>query len=103
MHVDDSGATAFRFPEVRRQFVASESVRRRLRLEKRQLGETVYSSADSPEEASRRDLAAMDRELQPAAMDLSGYLPSPDRVGFEDDFEVVAFEEELARSRVALA
>lgn len=112
VEVDQSGATAFRFPEVRRQFVASENLRRRLRLEKRQLGATVYSSADTAMEASQRDLAAMDRtlasgatdrELQAADMNLSAYLPSPDRVGFEDDFEVVAFEEELARSRVTAA
>lgn len=116
----ESGASGFRFPEVRRQFMASESVRRRLRLEKRRLGATVYSSADSPQEASLRDLAAMDRQLKAgtepllepgtpgdaseySAEDLGRYVPSPARIGFEDDFEVVAFEEELARSRGAAA
>ncbi len=48
----------------------------------------MYSSADSPMEA-------FDRELETGDLDLSGYLPSPDLVGFEDDYEVVAFEEEL--------
>ena len=34
-----------------------------LLLETRELGEIVYSSADSPEEATARDLAAFDREV----------------------------------------
>ncbi len=92
------GGLVFTFPAIRREFVASETVRRKLTLEDRKLGDIVYSSADSSTEASERDLAEFDRKLAAAEMDLSGYLPSPDRVGFEDDYEIVAFDEEL-RSR----
>ncbi len=86
------GTLRFRFPEVRRQFAAGEALRRSLHLEGRRLGDIVYSTADTPAEADARDLAALDREL-----DLTAYLPSPDRIGFEDDYEVVAFDEELKR------
>jgi hypothetical protein len=34
-------------------------------------------------------MAAFDRELEEARLDLSRYLPSPTRTGFEEDFEVV--------------
>ena len=88
------GSLRFSFPSIRKQFVASETVRQRLKLEVR-LGEVVYSSADSTKETSERDQAIFDREL--AGVDLTAYLPSPDRVGFEDEFEIVAFEEELKR------
>ncbi len=86
----------FSFPAIRKQFLASEAVRRRLKLEDAELGDVVYSSADSEEEASERDRAAFDRELA-GDVDLTAYLPSPDRTGFEDEFEIVAFEEELKR------
>ncbi len=33
-------------------------------------------------------------------MDLSAYLPSPNRSGFEDDYEIVEFDEQLARRTV---
>ena len=91
---DDDGALVFNFRAIRRQFAASEAIRRRVKLEDRTLGEIVYSSADSPMEA-------LDRELEAGDLDLSGYLPSPDLVGFEDDYEVVAFEEELKLRGVA--
>ena len=89
------GGLVFTFPAIRREFVASETIRRELALEGRELGDIVYSSADSSKEASARDMAEFDRKLAGAEMDLSGYLPSPDRVGFEDDYEIVAFDEEL--------
>jgi len=89
------GSLRFSFPAIRKQFLASETVRQRLKLGDGKIGEVVYSSADSEEEASERDQAAFDREL--AGVDLTAYLPSPDRVGFEDEFEIVAFEEELKR------
>ena len=89
------GGLVFTFPAIRREFVASETVRREMALDDRELGDVVYSSADTPSEASERDMAEFDRELAAAEMDLSGYLPSPDRVGFEDDYEIVAFDEEL--------
>ncbi len=91
------GTLGFRFPTIRRQFVASEATRKKLKLDQRTLGPTVYSSADTPAEAAARDLEAFDRELAAETVDVSGYLSAPGRVGFEDDYEVVAFEEELAR------
>jgi len=89
---DPDGTLRFRFPEVRKQFAAGEALRQSLHLEGRRPGDIVYSSADTPAEADARDLAALDREL-----DLTPYLPAPDRIGFEDDYEVVAFDEELRR------
>ena len=84
-----STSLRFTFPTIRSQFVASETVRRRLKLEEGKLGEVVYSSADS-------NAAAFDREFA-AKLDLTPYLPSPDRAGFEDEYELVAFDEELKR------
>ena len=98
----DGGPLRFSFPGIRKQFLASETVRRHLKLEDRKLGEVVYSSGDSAEEASEREGAAFDRELA-ADVDLTAYLPSPDRAGFEDEFEIVAFEEELKRRGAAKA
>ena len=86
----------FSFPAIRKQFLASETVRRRLKLEDAEIGGVVYSSADSEEEATDREGAAFDRALA-GDFDLTAYLPSPDRAGFEDEFEIVAFEEELKR------
>lgn len=88
-HVDADGVSEFRFPGIRAAFVASELTRRELRLEARTIGEIVYSSGDTRQEAHERELAEFDRELQAAEVDLSKYLPSPDRVGYEDDFDVV--------------
>ena len=98
----EGGSLRFSFPAIRKQFLASEAVRRRLKLEEGKLGAVVYSSADSAAEASERDGAAFDRELA-AEVDLTAYLPSPDRAGFEDDYEIVAFEEELQRRGAAKA
>ena len=98
----EGGPLRFSFPAIRRQFLASETVRRQLKLEDRKLGEVVYSSGDSEEEASEREGAAFDRELA-ATFDFTAYLPSPDRAGFEDEFEIVAFEEELKRRGAARA
>ena len=49
----------------------------------------------------KREMDEFDRQLAGAEMDLSVYLPSPDRVGFVDDYEVVAFDEALRRPRSA--
>ena len=95
-----AGSLRFSFPAIRKQFLASETIRRQLKLEDSKIGPAVYSSADSPAEASERDRAAFDRELA-ADVDLTAYLPSPDRAGFEDEFEIVAFEEELKRRAAA--
>ena len=85
------------FSMIRRQFVASETVRRRLKLEDRVIGEVVYSSADTGREASARDRATFDRDLEEGELNLSSYVPSPNRSGFEEDYEIVAFEEQLKK------
>lgn len=91
----DDGALRFTFDEIRAQFTASESVRRKLKLERRSLGDIVFSTSDSTEEATERDLRLFDREIGESEVDLTRYLPSLDRIDFEDDFELVAFDEEL--------
>jgi hypothetical protein len=97
--VDDAGVAHYRFPEVHEQFAASESMRRRLRLEQRTLGEIVFSTGDDPAEATARDLELFDRELLEGGANLEHYLPTLDRVDYEDDLELVAFDEELRRGR----
>ncbi len=79
----------YRFAAIRESFVEAEFMRRRLKLQDQRLGPIVYATSDTAAEASERDLAAFDRELEGAQLDLSRYLPSPTRVGFEEDFEVV--------------
>ena len=93
---DPEGELVYTFPAISREMGASETVRRNLALSDRPLGEVIYSTADSPEEAGARDLRLFDRQLG-ADLDLSRYVPSTDRVDFEDDFELVTFDEELAR------
>ena len=95
----DDGQVRYRFEEIPRQMAASESARRRLRLEERTVDEIVFSTSDTPEEAGERDLALFDRALAPSELDLDRYLPSLDRVGYEYDFELVEFEEKLQRRR----
>ncbi|NNM35316.1 MAG: hypothetical protein HKO53_19730 [Gemmatimonadetes bacterium] len=97
VEVDDQGRTRYRFPNLRTSFLEGELVRRRLALDKGELGAIVYDSGDSSSEAAARDMAAFDRELASAEIDLSRYLPSPDRVGYEEDFAVV-LEDERRRS-----
>jgi hypothetical protein len=93
--VDDEGVVSWRFDSIPRQLRASASARETLRLHERTTGDVVFSTADSPEEAAERDAALFDRALTGSDADLGRYLPSVDRIGFEDDFELVAFDEEL--------
>ena len=88
VEAEDEGFT-YRFPAIRETFVEAELMRRRLKLQDQRLGRIVYATSDTAAEASRRDLAAFDRELEGAQLDLSRYLPSHTRVGYEEDFEVV--------------
>ncbi len=97
--VDDRGVVRYRFPHVREQFAASEAMRRHLRLEQRSLGEIVFSTEDDEADSGARDLELFDRELLGGGASLDRYLPAVDRVDYEDDFELVAFDEELARGR----
>ena len=64
-------------------------MRRQLKLETQELGDIVYASDQTEEEAHVRDLAAFDRELKGGA-DLSHLLQAPDRVGYLDEYELVA-------------
>ena len=93
--VDDTGDTRYRFGALRQQFTASETVRRKLKLENRTLGDIVFSTSDSAIEAGERELALFDRELTEGEADFDRYLPALDKIGFEDDYELVAFDEEL--------
>jgi hypothetical protein len=90
----DAGALLYTFPKLPQEMLAAESVRRTLELEKRELGEIVFSTADTAAEADERELRLFDRALE-GDVDLDRYLPATDRIGFEDDYELVAFDEEL--------
>jgi hypothetical protein len=96
VEVDAGGEQHFTFAAVRRAFVAGDAVRRKLELDRKTLGEIVYATADTPEQAAARDARAFDRALASGGrIDVDRYVPAPDRVGFEEDFELVAFDEEL--------
>lgn len=95
--VEDDGTVRFAFPAVKDHYAASESVRNRLRLDRRSIGDVVFHTGDSEEDATERDLALFDRQLLDGDGDLARYLPTLDRVGYEDDYDLVAFDEELAR------
>jgi hypothetical protein len=87
----DSGELRFRFPAIRRAFLAAARLRDRLALGGRGVGEIVYSSADDDAAAGARELASFDREL-------AGYVGSPSRVDYFDELELIEFEQELART-----
>jgi hypothetical protein len=92
---DEEGRLVYTFPSIRREVESSEILRRSLRLDSQLTGDVVYSTADTAVEAGERELAAFDRALESGEIDLGRYVPSVDRVGFEADYEAVAFEEEL--------
>ncbi len=92
------GTLRYRFPEIRFQFQGAERMRRGLRLETQELGDIVYASDETEEEADRREVEAFEREME-SQDDLERYLQAPDRVEYLDDFELVAFDEELSRGR----
>ncbi len=96
------GILKYRFPSILTQFRGAERVRRRLSLEDQAVGDIVYASDQTEEEANQRDLAAFDRELnRPDA--LTRYLGAPERVSYLDEFELVAFDEEMRQGRANLA
>ncbi len=96
--VGDDGAVSYTFERVHDDFAASDSMRQKLRLDERSLGDIVFSTDDSSAEADARDLELFDRSLLGDDAKLDRYLPMVDRIEYEDDFELVAFDEELARS-----
>jgi hypothetical protein len=58
-----NGELFFGFRNVKRQFLASHVVRRRMRLARTASGRTVFDTADTPRRAGARDLEAFDLEL----------------------------------------
>jgi len=95
VHPGEDGELRFTFDAIRTQFGAGEAVRRHLKLENRQLGDIVFSTSDSAEESTERELALFDRQLDGGEVDLNRLIPSVDSVGYEADYELVAFDEEL--------
>lgn len=85
------GTARYRFPSIYSQFRGAESVRRRLRLGDQVVGDIVYASDQTEEEAHMRDLDAFDRELK-GKEDLTRFLQSPDRLGYLDELELVTFD-----------
>jgi len=92
------GKARYRFPEIRTQFRESDLVRSSLRLDTQEVGDIVYASDETREEADQREVEAFDREKE-RQVNLEQYLQSPDRVSYMDDFELVAFEEEMEWGR----
>ena len=92
---DDKGALQYTFGEIRAQFAASEALRSKLRLERKSIGDIVFSTADTAETEGQRDLALFDQALLEFDVSLDRDLPSLDRVSFEDDFSLVEFDEQL--------
>lgn len=98
---DAEGKLVYTFPSIGADFAAAEKMRRSLKLEAKRLGDIVFDTGDTASEADARDQKLFDREI--GAGDLKGYVPAPDRVDYEEDFEVIAFEEELRGRGVAVA
>jgi hypothetical protein len=94
---EETGALHFAFPALHREVLAGEAMRRKLRLEERSLGEIVFSTSDTAEEADRRDQDLFDRALAAGDADLGRYVPAVERIAYEDDYELVAFDDELKR------
>ncbi len=86
------GPLSFQFPALHRAFLAAAERRADLQLEARSVGEIVYSSADTQEEATRRELRNFDREIR-------GYVAPPRRVRHLDDYEVAEFDRMLAAAQ----
>lgn len=95
----EDGTARYHFPEIRRAFQGAEVMRAQMELEKQEVGEIVYSSEDSREEADQRDVEAWERELA-RQEEMDRYVPDPDRVAYLDEFELVAFDEEMKRGEM---
>lgn len=106
---DPTGRLRYRFAAIQEEMAEAEAMRRTLRLDQRTLGPVVFDTGDTDAEAGQRELQAFDRTLAEASPEefrgaveesraaLPAYVPSPDRVGFEAEYELAAFEEELHR------
>jgi hypothetical protein len=88
---DPEGNLIYRFPKLRDQYAGAEALRKTLELEGVDLGEIVYSTADTALEAGERDLEAFDRALaETSSADLKRYVGDAGGVAYEDDWEMVA-------------
>jgi hypothetical protein len=96
------GVARYRFPEILRPLQGAEVVREHLKLETQEVGDIVYASDDTREEADRREVEAFEREMARQSK-LDRYLHDPDRIGYMDEFELVAFDEELKRGQALSA
>jgi hypothetical protein len=72
------GDLFFGFRSIKRQFLASQVVRRSVRLARTASGETVFDTADSAVRAAARELEAFDRDLA------GGVEKNDDSVGAEE-------------------
>ncbi|MDX1645653.1 MAG: hypothetical protein R3304_00810 [Longimicrobiales bacterium] len=97
VEVSDDGRLLYRFRGIETQLVAAERVRRTLRLDERTVDRIVFSTSDDSEAAGERDLALFDEKIASETTDLSRYVPEVDRVDFEHEYELVAFDEALGR------
>lgn len=93
----ENGEVHYDFEAIPRQLSAGEAVRTRLRLDERSVDRIVFSTADDAEAADARDMDLFDRALAEGGPEVGGRLPEVDRVDYEHDFELVAFDEELGR------
>jgi len=93
------GSPRYRFPEIRQTFKEADVMRQAMKLDRQEVGEIVFSSADSREEAQERDVEAWEREMA-RQKTLDRYLPDPNRLGYLDEFELVAFDEEMKRRSI---
>ncbi|MFO8173080.1 MAG: hypothetical protein R6T96_02275 [Longimicrobiales bacterium] len=93
------GTVRYHFPEIRRAFQGAEVIRAQMELEKQEVGEIVYASDDSREDADQREVEAWEREMARQEK-MDQYLPDPDRVAYLDEFELVAFDEEMKRGAI---
>jgi len=85
------GTVTYLFPSILAQFRGAEAIRRRLNLDDQEVGDIVYASDQTDEQAHERDLATFDREME-GKEDLTHFLQAPERVGYLDEFELVAFD-----------
>jgi hypothetical protein len=96
------GVARYRFPEILRPLQGAEVVREHLELETQEVGDIVYASDDTSEDSDQREVDAFEREM--ARQDeLDRYLHDPDRFGYMDEFELIAFDEELKQGRALRA
>ena len=98
---DESGALQFSFPTLRNEFLASDTIRRKLRLDEQDVDKIVFSTSESSEEQGQRDLRLFDEKLKERGIDFRQQVPSVDQVSFEHEYELVAFDEELKQRGLA--